>query len=307
MNQPLQPSQDDELAHDRGDEALWNESWYFDFVDPTQGVGGWVRLGLYPNEGQAWINALLCGPDMPTIALNDFEVAVPVNPTDVRTEDITLTQQAVEPLRTYRVAARGNGAAYDDPAGLLRGEAGRPVEVSMDLVWHSAGAPYSYRLATRYEIPCAVTGTVSVEGNSRSFGGVPGQRDHSWGVRDWWGMDWVWSALHLDDGTHVHAVDIRIPGFPHIGIGYLQRAGEELIELQAVEARETFAPKGLPITTELTLQPGGLVLIADVVAHAPVRLTAGDGRVAQFPRAWVSVTTPDGRSGVGWVEWNRNL
>ncbi len=24
-------------------------------------------------------------------------------------------------------------------------------------------------------------------------------------------MDWVWSALHLDDGTHLHGVDIRIP------------------------------------------------------------------------------------------------
>jgi hypothetical protein len=29
--------------------------------------------------------------------------------------------------------------------------------------------------------------------------------------------------------------------------------------------------------------------------------------VSQFPRAWVSVSTADGRSGVGWVEWNRNL
>ena len=92
---------------------------------------------------------------MPTIALNDFEVAVPVNPTDVRTEDITLTQQAVEPLRTYRVAARGNGAAYDDPAGLLRGEAGRPGEVSMDLVWHIRGrrTPTGWPRATRSLAP----------------------------------------------------------------------------------------------------------------------------------------------------------
>ena len=103
------------------------------------------------------------------------------------------------------------------------------------------------------------------------------------------------------------AVDLRIPGAPHIGIGYLQRAGEALVELRTVEARETFAPNGLPIGTELTLQAGGLVLNADVVAHAPVRLVSGDGRVAQFPRAWVSVTTADGCSGVGWVEWNRNL
>jgi hypothetical protein len=35
-------------------------------------------------------------------------------------------------------------------------------------------------------------------------------------------------------------------------------------------------------------------------------LTAPDGRVSHFPRAWAVVTTDDGRSGVGWVEWNRN-
>jgi hypothetical protein len=28
--------------------------------------------------------------------------------------------------------------------------------------------------------------------------------------------------------------------------------------------------------------------------------------LGDFPRAWASVVTDDGRSGVGWVEWNRN-
>ncbi|OOK64384.1 hypothetical protein BZL29_8275 [Mycobacterium kansasii] len=37
-----------------------------------------------------------------------------------------------------------------------------------------------------------------------------------------------------------------------------------------------------------------------------MRLAAVDGRVSQFPRAWVAVSTHDGRSGVGWLEWNRN-
>ena len=96
----------------------------------------------------------------------------------------------------------------------------------MDLVWTTAGTPYQYRITPRYEIPCTVSGTVTVDGRDvRRCDAVAGQRDHSWGVRDWWSMDWVWSALHLDDGTHLHGVDIRIPGAPPIGIGYLQHAG----------------------------------------------------------------------------------
>ena len=69
-----------------------------------------------------------------------------------------------------------------------------------------------------------MSGSVTVDGREYTLNGVPGQRDHSWGVRDWWSMDWVWSALHLDDGTHVHGVDLRIPGAPPIGIGYAQTA-----------------------------------------------------------------------------------
>ena len=117
--EPLQPDGDDEAPHASTDEALWNESWYFDFADPGQGVGGWVRLGLYPNEGRAWINALLCGPGIPTIALNDFEAQVPDDPADVRTDDITLTQQATEPLQSYRVTVAGSGQAHDDPVGAV--------------------------------------------------------------------------------------------------------------------------------------------------------------------------------------------
>jgi aminoglycoside phosphotransferase (APT) family kinase protein len=302
--EPLTPADDDEGSHPATDEPLWNESWYFDFADPGQGVGGWIRLGLYPNQRTAWINALLCGPDIPTVAISDFEAALPEDPAAVRTDAVDLALTATEPLRTYRVTVRGRGQAYDDPATLLRGESGSPVELAMDLVWTTAGTPYQYRITPRYEIPCTVSGTVTVEGRRVTLRDVAAQRDHSWGVRDWWAMDWAWSALHLDNGTHLHGVDIRIPGAPPIGVGYLQQPGRPLAELQAVTARETFGDNGLPQAT--TIDYGGLTATIDIRGHAPVLLTAPDGRISHFPRAWATVTTDDGRTGVGWVEWNRN-
>jgi len=302
--EPLTPAAEDEGPHAATDEPLWNESWYFDFADPQQGVGGWIRLGLYPNQKTAWINALLCGPDMPTVAVNDFEAVLPDDPGAVRADVIDLDLEATEPLRTYRVKVRGRGHSYDDPAALLRGEAGRPVELTMDLVWTTAGTPYQYRITPRYEIPCTVSGSVIVDGRELVVHEAAGQRDHSWGVRDWWAMDWVWSALHLDDGTHIHGVDIRIPGAPPLGVGYLQQPGQPLVELQTVAARETFGDNDLPQAT--TLSAGDLTATIDIRGHAPVLLTAPDGRVSHFPRAWAMVTTDDGRTGVGWVEWNRN-
>ena len=304
--EPLQPSADDEGAHPPGAEPLWSESWYADFADEQQGVGGWFRLGLIPNQNTAWINALLCGPGLPTVAVNDFHAPIPDEFDVVRAEGVELTHRATEPLRTYRVTLRGRGQAYDDPSALLRGEPGRPVDLSMDLTWTTAGTPYQYRITPRYEIPCTVSGTVDFDGATIEVHAVPGQRDHSWGVRDWWGMDWVWSALHLHDGTDLHGVDIRIPGAPPIGIGYIQPPDGALVELQAVSARETFGDNDLPLTTTLTLHPGDVTATIEIKGHAPVPLTAPDGRVSQFPRAWATVTTGDGRTGVGWVEWNRN-
>ncbi|MCV7174454.1 phosphotransferase [Mycolicibacterium sphagni] len=303
----LTPHPDEESAHTPGDEPLWNESWYWDFADPSQGVGGWIRLGLVPNQNVAWINALVCGPDMPTIALVNFEAPLPADPAIARADGAELRHGAITPLQSYRVEVRGTAQEYDDPSALLRDEPGRPVDLEMDLTWTTVGTPYTYRITTRYEIPCTITGTVTIAGRGYQFDAVPGQRDHSYGVRDWWSMDWVWNALHLDDGTHLHGVDIRIPGMGPVSVGYLQRAGDAVTETTTVAADATFADNGLPLTTVITYEPGPVQATIDVRGHAPVRLVGPQGQISQFPRAWVTVDTADGRHGSGWVEWNRNL
>ncbi|WP_238994578.1 ecdysteroid 22-kinase family protein [Mycolicibacterium chubuense] len=304
--EPLQPGLDDEGRHPPADEPLWSESWYFDFADPGQDVGGWIRLGVIPNQGHAWINALLCGPGMPTVAVLDFDAPLPERLAEIHSGTAELELDPVEPLRRYRVSLRGRGEAHDDPAALLRGEAGRPVDVSMELTWTTVGTPYQYRLSPRYEIPCVVSGEVTADGRTFTFSDVAGQRDHSWASRDWWSMDWTWCAFHLDDGTHLHGVDIRIPGMSPLSVGYLQRAGEPLVELDRVSAQDTFGDNGLPISAELRFSPGDLAVTVEMRGHAPVLLRSPDGRTSLFPRAWAAVTTADGRTGIGWIEMNRN-
>jgi hypothetical protein len=304
--EPLCPSPDDEAAHIATDEPLWNESWYADFADAAQGVGGWVRLGLIPNQQTAWLHALLCGPNLPTVALVDFEVPLPADPWVLHTGAVDFTHSAVDPLCKYRVTLHGHGESYSDPAALLRAERGTPAEVTLDLEWTTDGTPYQYRIATRYEIPCTVSGSVTIDGHRYTVGSVPGQRDHSWGVRDWWSMDWLWSALHLDDGTHVHAVDIRIPGIPPVSIGYVQDGAGTVTEVHTIARQQTFTDDGLPLTATLAVEPGGVTATADVRGHAPLRLVSRDGRISLFPRVWATVGTVDGRTGVGWLEWNRN-
>jgi hypothetical protein len=303
--QALSPDPGDEGPHPPGSEPLWNESWYFDVADPVQGAGAYVRLGLTPGQGSAWYTALICGPDRPTVAVVNFTAPLPGEDLVVRTEAFTATQACEEPLNRYRVALRGRGESHADPAGLLRGEAGEPVDVELELVWSTAAPPYAYRLTTRYEIACTVSGTLRVGDEVIELRDAAGQRDHSWGVRDWWSMDWIWSAGHLEDGTHLHGLDLRLPGQRPIGAGYVIAPDAAPDELALARAQETMAPDGLGGAT--VQQLGDLEVRFEPLGHGPLRLQADDGRVAMFPRAWGTLRAADGRKGVGWMEWNLNV
>ena len=57
-------------------------------------------------------------------------------------------------------------------------------------------------------------------GEDSAFGGT-GQRDHSWGVRDWWQFPWNWTSGHFEDGSFVHAARSIIPGLDIFATGYM--------------------------------------------------------------------------------------
>lgn len=92
-----------------------------------------------------------------------------------------------------------------------------------------------------------------------------------------------------------------------MGIGYIQDSEANVTELHTVTNPRSFGANGLPLKMTLSLDPGAISGDVDIHGHAPVLLTGPDGQVSEFARAWVSIDTADGRTGVGWMEWNRNL
>jgi Phosphotransferase enzyme family len=300
------PSPEHEKPQPPGSEELWNDSWYFDAVAEDGSLGAYVRIGLYPNLGVAWYTAYVTGPGRPAIAVIDLKAPLPSGD-DLRiaTGSFEAEHRCERPLERFAVTLEGEGEAHDDHSAPLRGEPGRPVAVGLDLSWETDGSPYAYRMTTRYEIPCRVHGTVRIDGAEIALSG-PGQRDHSWGLRDWWSMDWVWSAARLDDGERVHAVQVRLPDGLELGVGYVQPAGAEPRELEAVEASERVAANGLVESARVVLQPAGLSLDIEPFAFGPLRLVSPDGRETNFPRAMCRFRSHDGRTGSGWAEWNFN-
>ncbi|HTY97718.1 MAG TPA: phosphotransferase, partial [Solirubrobacteraceae bacterium] len=300
----LRPDPVDEAPHPAGSEELWNESWYFDAISADGQIGAYTRLGLYPNLGLSWMTTFVCGPDRRTVALIDFAAPLPEGEQlSLATDELRAQHICIEPLESFEVRVRGSAESFSDAAAVLRGERGDPVELELALRWDTVGEPYAYRATTRYEIPCRVSGTVRCGEETLDFTGV-GQRDHSWGVRDWWSAEWMWSAVHLQDGTHLHGVEFRLPGAPPVSVGYSQPPEGGVRELDSVRAEEQVAADGLIEQGRISF--GELAVEVDPLAWGPLLLTSPDGRLSQFPRAMCSVRTGDGRSGVAWVEWNRN-
>lgn len=203
----------DEFFHPPGDDPLWNESHYFDFVEDD--LQGHVRLGFYPNLGRAsvWVYFLL--DEQHQLGVHD---------------------EGVPAARTHGTCFRGSTWELDYRPGITDGEwefrcvgsldptpvnAPLPLEgegsvsVESQLTLSGRVDPFFYSEghglgddggrvmpgdADRYEQPVTVEGWVDVENKRRSVN-ARGERDHSWGPRDWFSMNWCWCSGSFEDGT----------------------------------------------------------------------------------------------------------
>lgn len=337
---------DDEGLHTPGPERLWNESYYFDFATADGSLGGYVRLGLYPNWNRAWYWACLVGRDRPLVLIADNDAPLPSGPiassglsgggTKLVTEGpgYAATQETPRALETARLTLEAAAAAVlPDPSlayatGIDRlgtaaahrsaggsttgsttgstgdstgGSTGSTTAFGLDLEWSTSGGVYPYRDMARYEIPCRVAGTIRVGDERIELSGY-GQRDHSWGERDWWNLSWLWTSGRLSDGTAFHGVQANL-GFPMPWPSFVLPPDGVLEHRDGFRAATRFGSDGLPAASELAVP--GLPLTAVPTCFAPIAMTSPDDRPAHFPRALCRFESPDGRVGHGWTEWHQ--
>ena len=293
----------DEGRHPAGPEDLWGESWYLDWAAPDASYGGYVRLGLYPNLGLSWWWIALVGADRPLVLVVDH--ALPCPEGDAALEPAAGTTSVEisvpEPLQRFRVVSEAVGVELADPAQAFHGLEGPSVPVRLDLEWANRSVAFPYAMTTRYEISSWITGTVTI-GDETMTVDCAGQRDHSWGVRDWWQFPWNWTSGHLDDGSFFHAARSIIPDFDLFATGYNVDPSGLLTPAEVIENQVDIDAAKLP--TAARQQIGAVSFTTEPVGHAPILLVSPTGVESRFPRAMCRYTTDDGHIGTGWTEYN---
>jgi hypothetical protein len=298
---PVDPA--DELTHPAGPEQLWNESYYLDFTADDGSIGGYVRIGRYPNLGIIWYWGCVVGRDRPLVTVIDNVVPFPkdYDSLEIRADGLWADHNVGTPLEHFTLGLEAFGVSLDDPAETYHGLRGDRTALGFDLEWDTDGIAFRWPDGIdRYEIPCRVHGEIMVGDERIEFEG-PGQRDHSWGVRDWWTPAWCWSAFRLDDGTRIHAVTtLPSPGF---AIGYWQPPEGGLQLVDHFTAEPQLGVDAIPTSADLVVN--GLGFTVEPLGWSPVLLVSPEGAEARFPRAMARFSAADGRSGIGWIEFNQ--
>jgi hypothetical protein len=245
----------DEYMHALEQASNFNESMYFNVFDPSERIGGFLRLGNRANEGYAELTTCVYLPDgrvafnyaRPKISHNDafdaggtrFEVITPFE--ELRTTYDGKVAMLSEPLQM----ANPRKAFTENPWVEARVElthhgvspmyGGEPVNddgspLSTD---HSGGFARGH-----YEQHMAVEGTIRVGDDEWPVRGF-GLRDHSWGPRFWqapWWYRWLTANFGSDFGFVVSIIASRDGGRRYGGM-VLRDGGYEHIRHATIETK----------------------------------------------------------------------
>lgn len=170
----------DEYAHEADENPDWRESYYFNWVDIDSGMSGFSTIGLLPNRKKREFVFALFYEQEREVHFNEPSGSFSADLSKSLTDGI-LSYELVTPLKEWRIEYRGKN-------------------LSANIVWPRRFTAYDFGSGSgtswhgHFEQSGAPHGTIEFsDGRVMRIQGL-GERDKSWGARDWHIESWF--ALH---------------------------------------------------------------------------------------------------------------
>ncbi|MDO8055605.1 MAG: hypothetical protein Q6361_01985 [Candidatus Hermodarchaeota archaeon] len=175
----------DDFWHEASNHRDWRESWYFNWVDLDSSICGFSTVALLPNLPKREFVIAVFIDGLPKLYLTEPMEPIPKD-FDVAMSDGTLRYHLHQPLEEWTIDFQGQ-------------------QFQAEIQWQQRFPAYDFGPGSgitwgrHFEQSGKVTGTVTLAGGqTHHFRGL-GQRDKSWGVRDWHIDGWFHMMAQFDD------------------------------------------------------------------------------------------------------------
>ncbi len=316
----------DELRHPWDDTFLWRESWYYNFSDPANEIGGWLYLWVLPNQPLksgmlvSFYHGIEEGIESNDLAWdapghlhkgpnNNWVYCYRENTEALFEEDLDdvelcgLSMKRLEPLKHYELKFKdGDNASFNLDCRFMT----RPWDFADNV--HPTPA---WLAQNRYHRGWKADGELVIGGKTYNIK-TTGDSDHSWGTRDMSEMGKnhlkTYAIQSADGGLSVKAQLLGPPG-QELPRGYIA-FGEDMKAVKSIKETSRYTEKGMMYDITLVVEDvDGRVIEAHMdqmygeVGSAPPRVgyegagvwdVKGWGKCAGLASCWfASGTTPE--------------
>ncbi|MEM7412068.1 MAG: hypothetical protein AAF430_17705 [Myxococcota bacterium] len=315
-------SPEDDGLHALGPEPNFNESMYFNFFDPSRGLGGFVRLGNRANEGRAEMTVCVFLPDRRVLfafkrASIDHNDAFDAGGLRL---DVVEPTQRLRTRYTGGVIELADPVALADPSRAFRDSPKR--RLNLDLTHEAVGPMYGKAndpseagrdpekqfAKAHYEQHMRVSGTLDYGDGEIALGGF-GLRDHSWGPRYWQAIDrYEWLTLNFGPDLGAMVSRVQVAGAPLRQGGVIVR-GDDVDNIVGIEIDAEYEENGLyhrSLIARIETKSGASHEISGTVrGFIPLR-NRRDGRMTHIGEGMTEWRWGD-RTGYGLSEFLRQV
>ncbi|MEJ2295421.1 MAG: hypothetical protein P8Y23_11735 [Candidatus Lokiarchaeota archaeon] len=177
----------DEYLHIPTDEVKWRESYYFNWVDLKNKISGFSTIGIVPNEEKREFVFFLFLPDRNEIYYKEPSLEKYDKNVNTMLREKRLKYIMIEPFKKWQIRYMSRKLTFN-----LVFETRFPVYdfgIDTSASWHQ-----------HFEASGRILGTISFKDGEKIEIKGCGQRDKSWGYRDWHQFD-KWYAGHFQFKT----------------------------------------------------------------------------------------------------------
>ena len=248
----------------------WNESYYFVFYDKNQEIGGMSRIGFKPNKKEGMTFFFLFFPDgsaagfYRTIRINEFTKRIEVKKMRHEWKENGTWDYSFNGNMIFVENSRDLPSVIENPKLIKKLE-----KVNLNLSYKPINKVYEYsKFMTpesleigkksgdkHWEQIGVVGGNIKIGGDNIIINDVMGQRDHTYGVRDWTGVgNWIYCVIWFNKNLALNPAAIITNDGKISSGGFIYKNGVNIPLRQIKVLKEINESDGIfPINTEIEI------------------------------------------------------